>query len=84
MATKKSSSKKTVAEQADLFSSVVDQIDITEVPDTPKSNTSNRSNGPKDPHDPNTMDLNEDNKDSLTLAVYAERAYLDYAISRSE
>ncbi|WP_114639700.1 DNA topoisomerase IV subunit A [Polynucleobacter necessarius] len=27
------------------------------------------------------MDLNEDNKDSLTLAVYAERAYLDYAIS---
>jgi topoisomerase-4 subunit A len=27
------------------------------------------------------MDLNEDGKDSLTLAVYAERAYLDYAIS---
>ncbi|OYY12769.1 MAG: DNA topoisomerase IV subunit A, partial [Polynucleobacter sp. 35-46-11] len=27
------------------------------------------------------MELNEDDKDSLTLAVYAERAYLDYAIS---
>ncbi|WP_293599075.1 DNA topoisomerase IV subunit A, partial [Polynucleobacter sp. 35-46-11] len=37
--------------------------------------------GPKDPHDPKKIELNEDDKDSLTLAVYAERAYLDYAIS---
>ncbi|HQT42078.1 MAG TPA: DNA topoisomerase IV subunit A, partial [Polynucleobacter sp.] len=37
--------------------------------------------GPKDPHDPKVIELNEDDKDSLTLAVYAERAYLDYAIS---
>ncbi|MBU3561422.1 DNA topoisomerase IV subunit A [Polynucleobacter hallstattensis] len=37
--------------------------------------------GPNDPHDPKKVELNEDDKDSLTLAVYAERAYLDYAIS---
>ncbi|HQT20728.1 MAG TPA: DNA topoisomerase IV subunit A, partial [Polynucleobacter sp.] len=40
-----------------------------------------QAGGPKDPHDPKVIELNEDDKDSLTLAVYAERAYLDYAIS---
>ncbi|WP_397389709.1 DNA topoisomerase IV subunit A [Polynucleobacter sp.] len=40
-----------------------------------------QAGGPKDPHDPKVVELNEDDKDSLTLAVYAERAYLDYAIS---
>ncbi|WP_255533524.1 DNA topoisomerase IV subunit A [Polynucleobacter sp. UK-Mo-2m-Kol15] len=42
---------------------------------------SSQAGGPKDPHDPKIVELNEDDKDSLTLAVYAERAYLDYAIS---
>ncbi|MBT8524146.1 DNA topoisomerase IV subunit A [Polynucleobacter paneuropaeus] len=40
-----------------------------------------KSGGSSPPHDPNKVELNEDDKDSLTLAVYAERAYLDYAIS---
>ena len=83
MATKKSSSKKPVEQQADLFSSSVEEMDIVEVSEqSTKAVVSNTdSRGPNDPHDPKTMDLNEDNKDSLTLAVYAERAYLDYAIS---
>ena len=83
MATKKSSSKKPVEQQADLFSSSVEEMDIVEVSEqSTKAAVSNTdSRGPNDPHDPKTMDLNEDNKDSLTLAVYAERAYLDYAIS---
>ena len=83
MATKKTPGKKPAIEQADLFSSPVEEMEIVEVAETPvaKAGASNTPNGPKDPHDPKTMDLNEDNKDSLTLAVYAERAYLDYAIS---
>ncbi|WP_245640639.1 DNA topoisomerase IV subunit A [Polynucleobacter sinensis] len=52
-------------------------MDIVEV-DAPLAPT---AGGPKDPHDPKVVELNEDDKDSLTLAVYAERAYLDYAIS---
>jgi len=64
-------------EQADLFSGV-DEIDIVEVNQAPAAPS---DDGPKDPHDPKHVDLNEDGKDSLTLAVYAERAYLDYAIS---
>jgi topoisomerase-4 subunit A len=76
MATKKTPAKKTAVRQADLFS------DSIEVDETPKAKTASKNpHGPNDPHDPKTMDLNEDGKDSLTLAVYAERAYLDYAIS---
>ena len=76
MATKKTTAKKTAVRQADLFS------DSIEVDETPKAKTASKNpHGPNDPHDPKTMDLNEDGKDSLTLAVYAERAYLDYAIS---
>ena len=78
MATKKTPNKKLPEQQADLFSSSVQEMDVTEADLT---SASKRVNGPKDPHDSNTIDLNEDNKDSLTLAVYAERAYLDYAIS---
>ena len=83
MATKKTPSKKPAAEQADLFSTPI-EMDIVEVAEAPKASSATKGNGPKgpnDPHDPKTVDLNEDNKDSLTLAVYAERAYLDYAIS---
>jgi len=76
MATKKTPAKKPAVQQADLFS------DSIEVDETPKAKTASKNpHGPNDPHDPKTMDLNEDGKDSLTLAVYAERAYLDYAIS---
>jgi len=65
-------------EQADLFSNI-DAIEIAEVDQVlPKSS---KSGGNPPPHDPNKVELNEDDKDSLTLAVYAERAYLDYAIS---
>jgi topoisomerase-4 subunit A len=66
------STKKTpgdhLTEQADLFSDATQML-------------ATKTGGPNDPHDPNTIELNEDGKDSLTLAVYAERAYLDYAIS---
>ena len=66
------------AEQADLFSNI-DETEIAEVDHVlPKSS---KSGGNSPPHDPNKVELNEDDKDSLTLAVYAERAYLDYAIS---
>jgi len=65
-------------DQADLFS-VVDEMDIVEIPKSTAKVAS--AGGPKDPHDPKVVELNEDDKDSLTLAVYAERAYLDYAIS---
>ena len=79
MASKKTPTKNGPNEQADLFANPV-EMDIVEVDQAPV--TPNPSgNGPKDPHDPNTIELNEDGKDSLTLAVYAERAYLDYAIS---
>jgi topoisomerase-4 subunit A len=80
MATKKTPGKKP-AIQADLFSNATEEIDIVEVDLAPAAKGQNTPKGPKDPHDPKTIDLNEDNKDSLTLAVYAERAYLDYAIS---
>ena len=81
MATKKTRAKKPVTQQADLFSSAI-EMDIVEADDAPKGSSAQKvPKGPNDPHDPKTMDLNEDNKDSLTLAVYAERAYLDYAIS---
>nr|WP_255562713.1 DNA topoisomerase IV subunit A [Polynucleobacter sp. AP-Melu-500A-A1] len=79
MAIKKTPNKIGGNEQADLFSNPV-EIDIVEVKEAP-TGTKPSGNGPKDPHDPNTVELNEDGKDSLTLAVYAERAYLDYAIS---
>ena len=84
MATKKSIHKtvpgKTAksVEQADLFSNI-DEVEVTEL--EPASSKSLQSGGNPPPHDPNKVELNEDDKDSLTLAVYAERAYLDYAIS---
>jgi len=82
MATKKTPGKKPAVEQADLFSSSIEEMEIVELDQaTASKGQSSTPNGPKDPHDPKTMNLNEDNKDSLTLAVYAERAYLDYAIS---
>jgi topoisomerase-4 subunit A len=76
MATKKTPGE---IEQADLFSNASDamEMDIVEV----DANINPSAGGPKDPHDPKLVELNEDDKDSLTLAVYAERAYLDYAIS---
>jgi topoisomerase-4 subunit A len=79
MASKKTPNKNIANEQADLFSNPL-EIDIVEAQEAP-TKSSPSGNGPKDPHDPNTIELNEDGKDSLTLAVYAERAYLDYAIS---
>ncbi len=85
MATKKTPGKNDPADQADLFSNPI-EIDIAEF-DQParisqeKSTVSTPSGGGSGPHDPKTIDLDEDGKDSLTLAVYAERAYLDYAIS---
>jgi topoisomerase-4 subunit A len=78
MATKKTTGKNTPADQADLFSNPI-EIDVVEVNEAPVAVAS--SNGGSGNHDPKTIDLNEDGKDSLTLAVYAERAYLDYAIS---
>jgi topoisomerase-4 subunit A len=66
------------AEQADLFSNI-DETEVAEV-NKPYPKPS-KSGGSSPPHDPNKVELNEDDKDSLTLAVYAERAYLDYAIS---
>jgi topoisomerase-4 subunit A len=77
MVTKKTSGTSDL-DQADLFSGA-DKMDIVEIP-KPTAKTVSAS-GPKDPHDPKVIELNEDDKDGLTLAVYAERAYLDYAIS---
>ena len=79
MAIKKTPNKSSGNEQADLFSNPVemDSVAVKEVPAGAKPS----GKGPNDSHDPNTVELNEDGKDSLTLAVYAERAYLDYAIS---
>jgi topoisomerase-4 subunit A len=65
-------------DQADLFSDV-DTAAIAEPSSANKQGPA--AGGPNDPHDPKLVELNEDGKDSLTLAVYAERAYLDYAIS---
>ena len=78
MTTKKTPGKHTPADQADLFSSPI-EIDIVEVDEAPA--VAATSGGGSSNHDPKTIDLNEDGKDNLTLAVYAERAYLDYAIS---
>ncbi|MEY4523817.1 MAG: hypothetical protein RIR27_893 [Pseudomonadota bacterium] len=64
-------------DQADLFAGEPIEMNIVEV----DTSTSAQAGGPNDPHDPKKIELNEDDKDSLTLAVYAERAYLDYAIS---
>ena len=72
MTTKKTPGEIAAAEQADLFADTVEIAQEITAPST---------DGPKDPHDPKLVDLNEDGNDSLTLAVYAERAYLDYAIS---
>lgn len=82
MATKKTPKKRIGNPQADLFSDSVDvEITVASKDQAKKVAASGGSKTPRDPHDPNTIELNEDSKDSLTLAVYAERAYLDYAIS---
>jgi topoisomerase-4 subunit A len=81
MASKKTPKKSNSNPQADLFSDSSDvQTEETSVSQV-KQAASGGSKTPRGPHDPNTVELNEDSKDSLTLAVYAERAYLDYAIS---
>jgi topoisomerase-4 subunit A len=79
MASKKTPNKNSADDQADLFANPI-EMDIVEVDEAPTVSKPS-GDGPKDPHDPNTIELNEDGKDTLTLAVYAERAYLDYAIS---
>ena len=76
MATKKTPGKNTPANQADLFSNPI-EMDVVEVD---KSLLVTSSGGGSGNHDPKTIDLNEDGKVSLTLAVSAERAYLDYAV----
>jgi len=82
MATKKTPTKRSGNPQADLFSDSVDvDISVASKDQVKKAAASGGSKTPRGPHDPNTIELNEDSKDSLTLAVYAERAYLDYAIS---
>jgi topoisomerase-4 subunit A len=82
MATKKTPKKRITNPQADLFSDSVDvDIAVVSKDQAKKVTASGGSNTPRGPHDPNTVELNEDSKDSLTLAVYAESAYLDYAIS---
>jgi topoisomerase-4 subunit A len=77
MATKKTPGGNKPVDQADLFAGESIEMNIVEVDKT----ISTHPGGPNDPHDPKKVELNEDDKDSLTLAVYAERAYLDYAIS---
>jgi len=79
MTNKKTPGEDAASEQADLFSNPIEMniIEVDLAPVMPEASTG----GPNDPHDPKHVDLNEDGKDSLTLAVYAERAYLDYAIS---
>lgn len=82
MVTKKTPKKRIGNPQADLFSDSVDvDISVASKDQVKKAAASGGSKTPRGPHDPNTIELNEDSKDSLTLAVYAERAYLDYAIS---
>ena len=77
MANKKTPGTTDSSEQADLFAGEPLEMNIVELNEP----ISAQAGGPKDPHDPKIVELNEDDKDSLTLAVYAERAYLDYAIS---
>ena len=81
MASKKTPKKSTSNPQADLFSDSSDIQTLETSVSQVKQAASGGSKTPRGPHDPNTVELNEDSKDSLTLAVYAERAYLDYAIS---
>lgn len=83
MTTKKTPGDHLATEQADLFSNPIEMnvVKVNPVDPQPSVAPSTDVGGPNNPHDPKTMDLNEDGKDSLTLAVYAERAYLDYAIS---
>jgi len=79
MTNKKTPGDDAASEQADLFSNPI-EMNIIEI-DPALAMPEASAGGPNDPHDPKHVDLNEDGKDSLTLAVYAERAYLDYAIS---
>ena len=82
MAMKKTPKKNNLDPQADLFSDSVNvDIAVASKDQANKLAASGGSKTPRGPHDLNTIELNEDSKDSLTLAVYAERAYLDYAIS---
>jgi topoisomerase-4 subunit A len=66
MATRKPNSVSNKQEQADLFT--IDAV---------RSN----SNLPPTPPRASSGGMDDDGSDGLTLAVYAERAYLDYAIS---
>ena len=66
MATRKTNSAPSKQEQADLFT--IDAV---------RSN----SNLPPTPPRASSDSMDDDGSDGLTLAVYAERAYLDYAIS---
>lgn len=77
MAIKKTPGGKDSSEQVDLFAGEPLEMNVVEIDESILT----QAGGPKDPHDPKIVELNEDDKDSLTLAVYAERAYLDYAIS---
>jgi len=66
MATRKPNSASSMQEQADLFT-----IDAA----------SSNSNTPPTPPRASSDNVDGDGSEGLTLAVYAERAYLDYAIS---
>ncbi|MEY2662554.1 MAG: hypothetical protein RIQ35_871 [Pseudomonadota bacterium] len=66
MATRKPNSAPSMQEQADLFT-----IDAA----------SSNSNSPPTPPRASSGIMDGDGSEGLTLAVYAERAYLDYAIS---
>ena len=66
MATRKPNSAPNMQEQADLFT-----IDAA----------GSNSNSPPTPPRASSDNMDGDGSDGLTLAVYAERAYLDYAIS---
>jgi hypothetical protein len=64
MAIKKTPGKTELTEQADLFSGESIGMNIVEE----DAVVAPRAGGPKDPHDPKIVELNEDDKDSLTLA----------------
>lgn len=66
MATRKPNSATSIQEQADLFT-----IDAA----------GSNSNTPPTPPRASSDNMDGDGSEGLTLAVYAERAYLDYAIS---
>ena len=67
MTTKQTPGEINASEQADLFA---DSVEVAQEIIAPEP----AAGGPNEPHDPKHVDLNEDGKDSLTLAVYAERA----------